>query len=159
MSSEEEIIIAFVFKKIGSPKIDFTKLYLILSMDLNWFTPEEAKTFIDNAVKHKLAKKENGAIKPTFNIEKIQIPVGFYPSKELFKDIKIEKVEKKDILNNMIKKIVKESNNDEKTIVEKIRKIEKDKNLTSEVAALLAGKEYTIDLKDFFNDIEKDMFS
>jgi hypothetical protein len=159
MSSEEKIIIAFVFKKIGAPKIDFTKLYLTLSMELNWFTPEEAKNFIDNAVKHNLAKKENGAIKPNFDIEKINIPVGFYPSKDLFKDIKIEKVEKKDVLNDMINKIVKELNNDEKTIVKKIRKIEKEKNLTSEVAALLVGKEYEINLEDFFNDIEKDLFN
>jgi len=158
MNSEEEIIIAFVFKRVGKPELEFTNFYLTLSMDLNWFTPEDAKIFIENAIKENLVIKEKGGVKPTFDIEEIQIPLGFYPSKDLFKKVKAEEVEKIDVLKIIIKKIVKESNIDEKTVIKQIKEIEKEKNLTSEVAALLVGKEYDVDLEDFLKDVEKELF-
>ena len=46
MDSEKEIIISFLFKRSGKESLKFSDLYLALSMELNWFTPDDAKSFI-----------------------------------------------------------------------------------------------------------------
>ena len=160
MISEEESIIAFVFKRSGLSEISFSKFYLILSMDLNWFAPEEAKAFTNNAVKNKLLTKKDDLLKPTFVLEEIKVPVGFYPSKELFKEERQTKeiTKTRDVLQDIIEEIVKKTKLDVETVNEKINQIVKEKNLSPEVVALLVGKEYNLDLDNFFNSVEEEIF-
>ena len=62
MNSEEETIIAFVFNRSGQKEIDYSKFYLTLSLNLNWFTPEDAKSFVNQAIKHELLIKKEKKI-------------------------------------------------------------------------------------------------
>ena len=160
MATEEENIIAFVFKRSGQSELNFSKLYLTLSMDLDWFTPEEAKAFVDNAIKAGLLVKKDDLLKPNFNFEEIKVPLGFYPSKDLFKEKRQvkESVEKKDVLQEIISEIVKNTKLDVKDVEVKLNQIAKERNLTPEVAGLLVGKEYDIDLTKFYNDVEATIF-
>ena len=155
MVSDAEIIIAFLFKRSGRLNISYSEAYLTLSMDLNWFTPEDAKDFVNTAIKQKLLTKKGELISSNFDYDKIVVPVGFYPSRNLF-DKKEEKIIEKeaDILNQIIKRIVKKSNLNEQQINENIETIAKEKNLTREIAALLIGKEYDIKLDDLLDEIE-----
>jgi hypothetical protein len=128
-------------------------------MDLNWFTPEAAKTFTKNAIKNFLLKEEKDLIKPNFKIEEIKIPTGFYPYKKVlqqkeFKKEKIEKKQNKNILDILVKKIVERSNLDRKTILLQIKEIEKEKRIIPEIAALLVGKEYDLIFDEIIEDIE-----
>ena len=156
MASETETIIAFVFNRAGKNEMGFSEFYLTLSMDLNWFTPEDAKTFTKNAIEQKILTEEKELVKPGFNTDEIKIPIGFYPSKQIFNnkeknDIKTEKKEE-NLLHTIIQRIAKKSNLDEKTIRKKVKKIEKEKNITTEVAALLVGKEFDIIFKDLLKE-------
>ena len=162
MNKEYKIIISFVFNRAGKREMSFSEFYLTLSMDLNWFTPDNAKTFTKNAVDNSLLKEEKKFIKPNFNIEEIKIPIGFSPSENVFqkKDIKEEKIEKQQevsILNMLVEKIVEKSNLDRKTILRQIKEIEKEKNLSIEIAALLIGKEYKLNFDEIFKK-NREMF-
>ena len=162
MNKEYKIIISFVFNRAGKREMSFSEFYLTLSMDLDWFTPDNAKTFTKNAVDNSLLKEEKKFIKPNFNIEEIKIPIGFSPSENVFqkKDIKEEKIEKQQevsILNMLVEKIVEKSNLDRKTILRQIKEIEKEKNLSIEIAALLIGKEYKLNFDEIFKK-NREMF-
>ncbi len=63
MNDECKIIIAFVFNRAGKKEMSFSEFYLTLSMDLNWFTPDDAKTFTKNAIENSLLKEEKELIK------------------------------------------------------------------------------------------------
>lgn len=156
MESETKIIIAFLFKRSGKEKLNYSDLYLTLSMNLNWFTPDEAKVLVDNALKQKLLTQKDKLIKPNFNIDEIIIPVGFRPSKQVSKK---KTPEKHNTLTAMIKRITENTDFDEDTIMKKIKMIESEKCITREVAALLVGKEYKISLEDFLEEIEKNLFT
>jgi hypothetical protein len=84
MDSEVKIIISFIFKRSGKQKLSFSELYLDLSINLNWFTPEDAKKFVNEAMEKGFLIKEKDLIGPAFDIKKIQVPIGFYPSKTVF---------------------------------------------------------------------------
>ncbi len=76
MASENEIIIAFLFKRSGKEKMSCSELYLNLSMELGWFSPEDAKKFLYKEIKNKLLTNEDEQISLTFDVNKIKIPFG-----------------------------------------------------------------------------------
>ncbi len=161
MNDEYKIIIAFVFNRAGKKEMSFSEFYLTLSMLLNWFTPDDAKTFTKQAIENILLKEEKDLIKPNFNIEEIKIPIGFYPSKLVLRQIgfKKEKIEKipdinKSIFDIIVEKIVEKSNLDKKTILIQIKEIEKEKKIITEIAALLVGKEYDLNFNEIIEKIE-----
>lgn len=160
MNSEYKIIIAFVFNRAGKKELVFSEFYLTLSMDLKWFTPEDAKTFIKNALQNGLLKEEDEQIKPNFNIDEIKIPLGFYPSEKVLqqKEAKKEKNQDENILDIIVEKIVEKSNLDKKTILKQLKELEKEKNITIEIAALLVGKDYNLVFDEILEKIEEQFF-
>ena len=161
MPSETEIIITFLFKRSGKSKLSFSDLYLNLSMDLNWFTPEDAKDFVNLALKQKLLTKKGESIQPNFDYDKIVVPVGFTPSKRVLDVKKVKKHDKKDetVLKKIVKRVVEKTDLDERQAIEKINTTAKEKNITKEVAALLFGKEYDLSLEEFFEEIEEKIYT
>ena len=162
MNNDYKIIIAFVYTRAGKQEMSFSEFYLSLSMDLKWFTLNNAKTFTQKVVDNNLIKVENEGLKPTFNVDEIRIPTGYHPSKNLFsqKDLKEEKAQEKteaDTLETIIKKIVDKSNLDKKTILNQIKAIEKEKNLTAEISAILLGKEYNLEFKEILEKIQRNI--
>ena len=160
MNDECKIIIAFVFNRAGKLEMSFSEFYLTLSMDLNWFTPDDAKNFTKNAVESNLLKEEKAIIKPNFNIDEIKIPTGFYPSEQVLQKKegikeKIEKKQDENILDILVEKIVEKSNLDKKIIMKRIKEIEKEKNITAETSALLVGKEYNLTFDEILEKIEE----
>ena len=158
MATDAEITIAFLFKRSGKNELKKSELYLPLSIELNWFSPQEAKDFVKLAIKQKILEEKEGTVKPSFDIEQVKIPVGFQPSKQLLDDKEfIEEKEEGSLIELLIEKICKNSEFSKKIIIEKIKKIEKEKNITPEVAALLVGKEYDVVLEEFYKKIEKEI--
>jgi hypothetical protein len=160
MDSEAKIILTFLFKRSGKKQLTFSELYLTLSIDLNWFTPEDAKKFVNEALEKKFLTKKKDLIMPSFDIEKVSVPVGFYPSKRVFMDEEpLEVKEETDLLSQIIKIIAEKVKLKEQDILIKIKKIEDEKKVTTEVAALLFGKENNLDLSEFFERIENNIFT
>jgi len=160
MDSEVKIILTFIFKRSGKQKLTFSDLYLTLSIDLNWFTPEDAKKFVNEALEKKFLTKKRDLIMPSFDTEKVSVPVGFYPSKQVFiEEESIEIKEEADLLSLIVKRIAEILNAKEQDILNKIKKIEEEKNVTTEVAALILGKENNLDLSEFFEKIESKIFT
>jgi len=153
MESDAEIIIAFIFKRSGKQKLKLSEVYLPLSMQLNWFSLQEAKDFVKIAIKQKLLKEKEENIEPAFDINQVKVPVGFRPTKQVL-EVKEKTVKEKDFRSEIIEELIKKTNLDEKTIIGKIKQIEQEKNITFEVASLLFGKEYDIALEKFYEEIK-----
>jgi hypothetical protein len=155
MASENEIIIAFLFKRSGKEKMSFSELYLNLSMELGWFSPEDAKKFLYEAIKNKLLTNEDEQISLTFDVNKIKIPVGFSPSKKVFLEKRTQKdLEETDVFKQIVKRIQNKTNLKEQQIIDKIKKISKEKNIDEKIAALLEAKDHDIELSDFLKELE-----
>lgn len=163
MNDEHKIIITFVFNRSGKKEMSFSEFYLTLSLDLKWFTPDNAKSFTLNSIEYNLLKKEKEQIKPNFNIDEVKIPTVFYPSKNVlfekdFKNEKTIKIQDNNTLESILEKIVEKSNLDKKIIINQIKELEKEKNITAEIAAILVGKQYHIPFSELFKRIENQLF-
>jgi len=146
MPSQAEMIISYLFKRSGKEVISYSDFYLTLSMELNWFTPDEAKNFIEKAIENNLLNKDSENLKPCFDYSKIKLPLSYVPTGIIFKETKQEKT---DILNEIINNISSKTKISKKEILEEITRIESKKNLTREISALLLCKEYQIDIKRY----------
>ena len=157
MGSEKEIIISFLFKRSGKELLKFSDLYLALSMELNWFTPDDAKSFISLALKEEILTKKDDLIKPNFDYEHTDIPTGFTPSKSVFEKKKGEKQVVKDdsLIQIMINKLVEKSNIEKSQILKEIETLAKERYLTEEVASLLIGKKYNINFENLYKRVEE----
>jgi hypothetical protein len=154
MTSDAEIIIAFLYKRSGKEELGFSELYLILSMELNWFTPVDAKAFVNRSIKQKLLIEKGELVKPNFDINKIVVPVGFIPSRNIFEKKEVDVIEEEGFFKKIIRQIADKTKLDEKQIIGKIEDIAKERNITKEVAALLLGKDYNILFEGFYTQIE-----
>lgn len=155
MPSEPEIIIAFLFNRSGKTMMANSEFYLALSMDLKWFAPSDAKTFVGYAVKNKLLKKDGELLQPTFDYTKIVVPIGFYPSKKVLDEkVEIRETQEESILDKIVKKLVKEADLTDDQIFEKIKTTSEEKNITLEVAALLVGRKLDVKLDEFYEEID-----
>jgi len=161
MTSEEKITIAFLFKRSGKEELSLSEFCLRLSMDLNWFSPTQAKDFVKQALQRKTLMKKGSKIKPNFDYENTVVPVGFHPSIQIFEEKEREKEKQEelpDITGMLVQRIVEKTAKDEQSVVEQIKAIEREKNICFEIAALMVGKEYNISLDNYFEEIEGKLF-
>lgn len=159
MESEIKNIISFIFKRSGKINLKKTDFYLILSMDLNWFSPNEANHFINLALEKNLLKKINNVLEPNFNISEVNIPFGFLPNKNKFKFNNSDE----EIQENDIKKIIFKKYNFNKIkqneISKNIIKITKEKNIYQNVASLLVFNDLNVETSEYIKLAEHQIFN
>lgn len=154
MDSEAKIIIAFLFNRSGKTELKDSELYLPLSMELGWLSTKESQEFIDYAIKQELLIKKDGWLRPNFPLEKIAIPLGFTPSKKLFSE-KRDEYKNKNIIDEIVILISTLTNHSQGEIFEEIKQEQKEKNLFLEVAALYVARKYSVDITDWYEQVEK----
>ena len=159
MNSEAHIIISFLFKRSGKGKLTEPEIYLSLSLELGWFSAREAKGFVTYALHQKLLVKKDGLLTPSFNVEKITVPVGFLPTEKPFAVEKTEsKEEEKNSIDVIVKQIIEKTGKKTEEVFEEIKQVETEKNILPEVAVLLVAKEYGVALDNWFDLVEKSLF-
>lgn len=156
MDSEIERTIAFLFKRSGKNKLKESEIYLPLSIELRWFSTKQAHEFIKQAINQKILIKKGELLAPNFDIDRINVPFGFYPSKEIFTEEKNFK--KENVMDILVRHIVEKTNQTHKEVLERISQFESEKNVVSEVAALLVAKESDIKTDGVFEIIEQNIF-
>ena len=155
MDSEEEIVFAFLFKRSGRKQLKESEIYLPLSLELGWFSTKEARKYVEEAIKQKLLVKKEGFLTPSFDVEKINIPVGFSPIKST---LEVKKTTDEDVFQEIVNRIVEKTNKQHDEIIKIIKQIQVEKKILPEVAALLFAKENNILVEDVFNSVEKKIF-
>jgi len=152
---ENQIILSFLFKRSGKEELTASELYLPLSMDLKWFTPNQAKIFVNMALQQKLLEKKGSKLIPCFDYKKVVVPVGFSPAKQTV----LEREIKLDVMKTIIARISEKTGLNDAEVSEKISRISEEKNISDGVAALLVAKEYDVHFNDYFEEIENKIFT
>lgn len=157
MPSDEEIIISFLFNRSGKDRLTSSEIYLTISMELKWYTLQEAKQFFSHILKNMLIVKDGDYYKPNFKYKEIRLPFGFTPSNKLF-IIDSSNSQRTSLINEMVDIIIKETPTKKDDVLREINEISNKSNITYEVAAFLIAKEYNIDFSGFIKRVEKKIF-
>lgn len=157
MQAEAKIIIAFLFKRSGKSELTEAEIYLPLSMELGWCSVKEAQEFVKYSINQRLLVKEGGTVHPAFSFDSIAIPVGFIPSKEVFR-LHLDAADTGKILDRIVASICSSTHQDQHKILQEIRKEELEKQLLPEVAAMYVARRYHVDISGFYTDVHDAVF-
>ena len=133
---------AMPFKRKGVDSMKENDFVMALSMDLNWFKPAAARAFVKTAIETGILSMEMDMIKAQFNIEDVEIPIGFIPNSASFTKI--------DIFEQIIERIMENTGDDKQSIIARInqKKNETRGLFTIEVLGILIAREYGIQVDD-----------
>jgi hypothetical protein len=159
LESNAKKIISFIFKRSGKSYLDKSEFYLSLSVDLKWFSPDQAKIFMKYVIKKKLLTEKNNFLEPNFDINKISIPFGYIPAVPSY-EINDKKNEKKIIdVTSLILTKINYNSSERNKIINNIKNISNEKNIFSSVASLLFFREFNIELYDYIKYAENQIFN
>lgn len=144
--SDLTYIVSMPFKRKGKEALKESEFVLALSIDLNWFNPEQAKTVLSDAEKSGLLKKEGDIIRPSFDISRVELPSGFKPESSIF--------DKENMFDRIIDRIIINSGIDKRKIIAQINKKQEElaKQVVIEVSAILVAIEHGVMMDDLIEE-------
>jgi len=142
--SELTYTVSMPFKRRGKEALKDMEFVMALSMDLKWFTPDQAKSVLGEAQKSGLLKRDGELVRPSFDISKIEIPSGFKPVA----------IEKKTIFEKVIERIITSTGIEKRKVVSMINKKQEElsKQVVIEVSAILIAIENKAIVDDLIDE-------
>lgn len=137
--------VSMPFKRKGKDTLKESEFILALSIDLNWFSPDQARTLLSEAEKGGLLKREGGEVIPLFDLSSMQIPQSFKP----------EAVPGKNpLFDRIIDRITVTTGLDKRTIIALINKKQEEliKIVDIEVSTLLVALEQGVMVDDLMEE-------
>lgn len=150
--NELTLVVAAPFLKNATSSLSMRDFEFSLSFDFKWMSPDEASKIRDLGIKSRLLTLDGGALKPVFDLESIDMPHGFKPDVDLFKE--------KTLLENIMDDVSATTGMSLRDIAVKINaKQEQLSDLVDiEVAALLVAKELGYDIEPFYGPVHDVVF-
>jgi hypothetical protein len=144
--SELTYTVSMPFKRKGKEQLKDMEFVMALSMDLKWFTPEQAKSVLAEAQKSGLLKREGDLLRPSFDISRIEIPSGFKPQ--------TVDIEKKTVFERVIERIITSTGIEKRKVVSMINKKQEElsKQVVIEVSAILIAIENKVMVDDLIDE-------
>ncbi|MBU4374191.1 MAG: DUF2240 family protein [Euryarchaeota archaeon] len=145
--------VSMPFLRKGKEALKESEFVLALSIDLNWFAPEQAKNLLNHAEKSGLMIREGELIHPAFDISKVEIPSGFKPELSIF--------EKKAIFDRIIERIISGTGMEKRKVIALINKKQEElaKTVVIEVSAILVALEHGVMMDDLIEEEYEDLIS
>jgi hypothetical protein len=143
--------IAVLFQRKGKSTMTENDFVFSASIDMGWFTPKEAQKVMDISLKLRLLSKKNGELTANFDLDGINVPMEFKPSK------KILDLEAEGPLLGIISRL-KESGMERGELVARTNSLQKAYGIEIEAAALMLGNDLGIDVKEFMPLVREELF-
>jgi len=153
MTTETQIIIAFLYNRSGKPVLTESELYLSLSMDLGWMPASEAHAFIHQVIHDNLLIPKDDGFTPNFDITTVEIPSGFTPSKKIGKPSK-PTTTPPPLLDQIIAQISRKTKTPQTVIAVEVATLAEEKKVVAEVAALWVARQHDCDVSAFYDAVD-----
>ncbi len=136
--------VAMPFRKRGKTILMTSEFIFALSLDLGWFSPEQAKEVLKSAKEAGLITVKDDEIMPNFDAASIEIPFGFKPE--------LSQLKKQPLFDKIIDLIMTTGVSRKESIALVNEKQERLK-LVIEVTALLVAKERGVDITHLADEV------
>ncbi|MFC7187289.1 DUF2240 family protein [Halorubrum yunnanense] len=81
-----EVAVAVPFKHRAKERLGEGEFVVALSLDRDWFSPDQAKRLVDVAVGRGLVDEEDGDLVPRFDPDEVFVPEGFTPDESILRE-------------------------------------------------------------------------
>ncbi|RLI85889.1 MAG: DUF2240 domain-containing protein [Archaeoglobales archaeon] len=146
-------IIAAAFKGKGKRSMPKSELTYVLSFDFKWFSHDKSKQVVELAIKKGFLIEEGDSVKPAFDVSSIEVPIDFKPD--------LSRINSSTVFDEIVAEISGKTGKDTSEVISEINtQQEKLGNLVdAEVAALLVAKRYGLDISNYIDEVERELFT
>jgi len=111
-----ERVVAHVFRKKGKVT-SISEFVFALSLDLKWFSPDQAELVLTNAERRGLVRITDEVVEPLFDIHSVEIPIDFRPDQSIMdrQEQSIDATAKDEVLLEET-----EEASDERTVIDRV---------------------------------------
>ena len=142
-----ERVVAHVFRKKGKVT-SISEFVFALSLDLKWFSPDQAELVLNNAEKNGLVRIVGDMVEPLFDIHSVEIPIDFRPDQSILE----ETFEERTVIDRVVEQL-----SGVKSKKEVIRMINEEQErlgiVETDAVALLVARMYGIDVSGMIDEV------
>lgn len=131
--------IAAPFCQRGVERMNESGFIVVLSLEREWFSADQAKRLVDIGAGEGLLERENGELRATFDPVAVDLPEGFEPDEDVLRA--------RSTFERMLDRIV-DRGIEKRTAVAEINQLQADLAVSIEAAAALYARQNGIDATD-----------
>jgi hypothetical protein len=119
-----------------------------MSLDRNWFSPDQAKTLVDVATSEGLLRREDDALVVTFDAAGTEIPDGFRPGEEI--------LQSRSTFERVLDTVV-DGGVEKQTAVAGINALQAELGLTLDAAAVVYARSEGVAVGDIATEVREEL--
>ena len=132
-----EVAVAVPFKQRGATRLGEGEFVVALSLDRNWFSPDQAKRLIDVAAGRGLLEREDGDVVARFDPPAVTVPAEYEPDESVLRE--------QSVFERILDALVG-AGNDKREAVAAINERQRRLDISVEAAAALYAKRQGVDV-------------
>ncbi|MFC7116263.1 DUF2240 family protein [Natronoarchaeum sp. GCM10025703] len=133
------ITVAAPFRQKGAERLAENEFVVALSLDRDWFSPDQATRLVDVATGRGLLDRSDGHVEITFDPNEVAVPDGFVPDEEI--------IQQRSPFEQALSALEDEGI-EKQAAVAGINRLQSDLGVTIETAAVVFGRRNGVDLSD-----------
>lgn len=143
-----EVAVAAPFRDRGGSRLGEGEFVVALSLDRDWFTPDQAKRLVDVAVGRGLLSRADDDLVAEFDPATVTIPDGFVPDESVLRE--------QSTFERVLSAVV-EAGVEKQKAVAAINERQRELGVTIEAAAVLYARRRGVDVADTADRVVADL--
>jgi hypothetical protein len=139
-----KVAVAVPFRQRGVARLGEGEFVVAVSLDRDWFSPDQAKRLLDVAVGRGLLEREDGDLVVTFDPDEVDVPENFRPDEDVLR----EQSTFETILSRLI-----DAGADKQAAVAAINERQRNLGVTLEAAALVHARAEGLAISDLAGEV------
>ncbi|MFD1585381.1 DUF2240 family protein [Halorientalis brevis] len=131
--------VATPFRQQGRDRMGKSEFVVALSLDRDWFSPDQAKRLLDVAASEGLVERADGEVAVTFDLDEVTVPDGFVPDESILQE--------RSTFERVLDAIV-DAGVQKQEAVAAINSLQADLGVTVEAAAVVYARRQEIDVSE-----------
>jgi hypothetical protein len=140
--------VAAPYRQRGGDRMAESEFVVALSLDRDWFSPDQAKTLVDVAVSEGPVERTDDELVVGFDPASVEIPEGFAPSEEL--------LQSRSTFERVLDAVV-ENGAEKQTAVAGINRLQSELGVTLEAAAVVYARREGCDVGALAGEAREDL--
>ncbi|MFB6254828.1 MAG: DUF2240 family protein [Halobacteriaceae archaeon] len=143
-----EQVIAVPFRQKGATKINNHEFVVILSLDREWFSPDQSKQIIKRGLSEGILQQNDDTLIYTENLNDIQVPDDFEPDPAIIQE------------KPLFEKILTEFDDagyERQNVVANINKLQQAAGITANTAAIMYAYQEGMTLEHHVEEVKQEL--
>ncbi|MES3516698.1 MAG: DUF2240 family protein [Natronomonas sp.] len=129
--------VAAPFRRDGVEEMTQSSFVVALSLDRDWFSPDQAKRLVDVAVSEGLLDRTDGALRVRFDPGSVAVPEGFEPEESI--------LQQRSTFERILAAVVEAGGTKQEAVAE-INRLQTELGVTIEAAAVVYARRNGVDV-------------